>query len=360
MVVMGNNCVSNFGFCLSFTSFLIYEIRDKKINIDNAIAAFFPEDEFNALRTGVPLARYISDLKKTNPQIDVFAHSMGNMVVHSALMRSEMTDNALHSFFMNEAAVAAEAFDSDYVYSDKDPKILLLHASMNGYSDDKHWNEDWDWMQKNDNGCGIEYCSPLRKWEKNIASTYVSPAPKYYLRWGQKRPSGIFQDSVAENSIPQRGPWKGFFANNLARHISTKFVNSFNMNDRALNFWWYSTQISQKPNVGPFGFNADDMQTQFWAQLSGPVEEQFYLWTDRGDKSNIVRQWQELAHWFPAISRPIGIGASDVFNSNNNQNKNFTSFGTTPSETEYTHSYLRMGRFYKVWPAFDQMKEVMK
>src|SRR5205823_4142425 len=54
---------------------------------------FFPEDEFHALQTGVPLAQLIltltSETSGSPRQIDVIAHSLGNMAVNSALMLLE-------------------------------------------------------------------------------------------------------------------------------------------------------------------------------------------------------------------------------------------------------------------------------
>src|SRR4029077_9279283 len=51
---------------------------------------FFPVDEFHALQTGIPLAWFLLNLKTapdfSTRQLDVIAHSLGNMAVNSALM----------------------------------------------------------------------------------------------------------------------------------------------------------------------------------------------------------------------------------------------------------------------------------
>ena len=48
---------------------------------------YWPDDEFNALESGVPLAAFFRQEAAAGRGISVFAHSLGNMVVNSAINR---------------------------------------------------------------------------------------------------------------------------------------------------------------------------------------------------------------------------------------------------------------------------------
>src|SRR5262249_31576580 len=75
---------------------------------------YFPDDEFKALQSGVPLADLFVRLSKHNNQTFLIAHSLGNMIVNSALARPEVSPGMVSKYIMNEAAVPAEAFASNF------------------------------------------------------------------------------------------------------------------------------------------------------------------------------------------------------------------------------------------------------
>ncbi len=76
--------------------------------------ARYPQDEFRALESGVPLAHFIHDTLRSSSvgftNVTLIAHSLGNMVVSNALASSIIQPNDVNLYLMNEAAVAAEAF----------------------------------------------------------------------------------------------------------------------------------------------------------------------------------------------------------------------------------------------------------
>jgi hypothetical protein len=75
------------------------------------------------------------------------------------------------------------------------------------------------------------------------------------------------------------------------------------------------SQTTQEPFVGPLGLADDrnDIGVQYWASLRDTDGSQESIWgqpcsslTDF-QHSNIVRQWAELAYWFPVDSIAIVI-----------------------------------------------------
>lgn len=91
---------------------------------------YFAEDEFRALQTGVPLSRFLSQLRgRTSGRITVVAHSLGNMAVQSALQR--VPGGVLDVAAMVDAAVPAEAFDSAYV-PDVQERSSLIFPPLDG------------------------------------------------------------------------------------------------------------------------------------------------------------------------------------------------------------------------------------
>ena len=85
-----------------------------------------------ALETGVPLAKWLTNQSLAQGRkIEIFAHSLGNMVVNGALSRPEFRANSVTSYVVNEAAVPAEAFYQSYP---SDP-FFDQHGLDYGWSD---------------------------------------------------------------------------------------------------------------------------------------------------------------------------------------------------------------------------------
>ncbi len=369
---------------------------------------FFPEDEFHALQTGVPLSRYLTeDLPaSTNgrkPFIEVIAHSLGNMAVNSAL--TLMPPFTIDRYVMNEAAVPAEAFDANYQYSPTEMTNMFPHARDYGYSDaagvpqDARWQADWLNMQS-----GLPYkpnavtgllepdLTDLQEWNAQIESNAeLVPRPLYDVRWTQERPvetpDALFPVPPLDLSgtTPRRGPWRGFFAGNRAR---TTILNTWNGTDQALRiddgfaqyqgllglppelfptnfrlYVWYLCQTLQKPTVRGgldlgLGLRPDNRSVQFWARLKDANSLEEYTWSG-GNHANITRQWAELAYWFPALSGAAGATPIAVL-----QNQPFRQYGGDDSaNAEYasftSHTYMTTKAFHEVWGAYGRLRDFL-
>ena len=171
----------------------------------------FPVAQFSALETGIPLAKWLTDQSLAQGRkIEIFAHSLDNMVTNSALSRPEFQANSVTSYVMNEAAVPAEAFYQSYP---SDP-FFDQHGLDYGWSDtplaappnslfDQPWQSQWATL---DHG----FAPGMQpQWVNTLSgSSYVtSPQPIYQLRWNQQRPTTGVPDNAPINSTPARGSW---------------------------------------------------------------------------------------------------------------------------------------------------------
>jgi len=346
----------------------------------------FPEDEFHALQAGVPFARFLKE--EVNPNSDrvvtVIAHSLGNMVVNSGLMQPDAAGR-VSRYIMNEAALPAEALNANYVYDGTEVSVMFPHAIQHGFSGnpydacnghDSVWITEWDDVVSGRPPDLVpDYTQPpipgsnppvfpmkavpnyddFNAWNSQVQQdTHLLSKPQYDIRWGQNRTTPChFRD-------PQRGPWRGYFADNFtSRHPNMRTLNTYNVNDQVISVtedasidvhqaaflasWapflpvpvvgkvaailapdpvrmhsWYVCQRLQKPRIlgstlGPstpwsvLWGRYDDRKVRYWADLSvGNTATKEYLWPSGGDHSNVTRQWAELAFWFPALSKAAG------------------------------------------------------
>jgi hypothetical protein len=133
---------------------------------------------------------------------------------------------------------------------------------------------------------------------------------------------------------------------------------------------WFACQRRQKPNVGlgiaavdylsglPMG-SKDGPHTQFWAELGGAasiagLSRQQYLWEDGGDHNNLLRQWAELAYWFPAASAPAGVGPLESFVIGGLDRNIAVDDVGSDVDSGISHSFIRAKPFPDVWAAFER------
>lgn len=321
---------------------------------------FFPEDEFNALRTGVPLGTLLEQLKAGAPgrTLNVFAHSLGNMAVNSALMVAP--DHTVSAYVMNEAAVAAEAFNSQYTPSPDDLARFGGQAQQYGWSSnlallDARWATEWASIQTGAPFVGPEDTPTYtyrNQWNSYTFHSQLAQPPLYELRWRQQRPVGWRPADAPTGPLPQRGAWRGLFARNADR--VSRMVNSVNSGDSVLSIGWALMQQLQKPNTGALGFGADDASVSYWGRLPKTSETWDNLFPVRDAASaNAMRQWSELAHWFPSLSGPAGLSVpglaslSDPTNQRPVITEDFTSYSNS-----WGHSYLLEQPYASVASAF--------
>jgi hypothetical protein len=300
---------------------------------------YFPDDEFRALQSGVPIANFLQQLSGGGNQITVIAHSLGNMAVNSALTRPGMT-GVVKQYMMNEGAVPLEAFTVSDVFS-TNPQIpagseqfqpnifrnnraifMQGHLLEQGFPDDQLWSDQLQAVLAFPPNCNEVGCTvtPL-----DVFNQYydIHPFPNrnthYQTRWTKQRPGKV---APASDSSLATGPWNGFFAGNLAK---TTVYNSFNVGDCILNNPWFANELFQKPDRsstssiadaayafshrfgGPFPTDrhTDTIGDQSWLNLEPPFPAS--LLGDSASHYGIHRQWTELAYWYPARSGPVGI-----------------------------------------------------
>jgi len=333
----------------------------------------FPQAEFSALETGVPMARFLRANRQAFPNafVVVLAHSLGNLAVNTALTRVEGNGSTklIDTYVMNEAAITAAAFDNEKFTAPTDPQ-LVNHARQNGYPDDAVWTEDYANMQAglpminiagpDDNQpLYVKNFKPKADWtaaQATMLGQGLTPVPIYDYRWQQSRGSGL-TDFDLPSSQPARGPWKGLFKDN---HLLTKIINTYNTTDDALRTAWFACNMIQKPyGLELFGSGKDHQYAQIWGHLPNDDPTSAGVWDDGYvSHANVIRQWAELAYWFPSMSLPVGMQELKV---EGVTNEPFDVYGQSTSSIYDgdSHSYLNNKTFSKVWPAFDKLKALM-
>jgi hypothetical protein len=228
----------------------------------------------------------------------------------------------------------------------------------------------------------------------------VALKPRYEIRWLQTRPAGSFADEAlppsglaptppcnVPNVQPQRGPWRGFFAGNLAK---TNIINAFNTGDQIVQYVWRIMQLEQKPNYSNKGIElgvalvglpaflanvadpsidlfsifpaeaGDSRAIDVWGEppFSSPAENTVF--GDGQSHSNIVRQWAEITQWYPSLTDSIGVinNFATAVGKAQNDDLDLTPFGNTANSGGLvrSHTYLYEAPFTKVRQGFVLLK----
>ena len=120
------------------------------------VRPYFIEDEFNAFLSGIPLGRRLTQLRSgpEGRKVDILAHSLGNLVVNSALQRVAPGDKPIN-YVMYQAAVPSDAFLQQYdplSVRDSVPGVadLVDHAYSLGFPDPRRDRAtvDWKWLDQ--------------------------------------------------------------------------------------------------------------------------------------------------------------------------------------------------------------------
>lgn len=154
---------------------------------------------------------------------------------------------------------------------------------------------------------------------------------------------------------------------------------TYNALDGVLLQDWAATELAQEPFVGPLGLSSDtdDSSTQFWASLMSTDGAQEVVWGQECSSlsncqhSNIIRQWAELAFWFPSRSDAAGVrplGGVQSFNFTQYAPPLPTGCGPIPFSSGCgllvfsapTHSYLKVSPYPSVYPAWQQIAGGLK
>ena len=284
-------------------------------DVDFVTSLNFPDAEFRALETGVPVAALLSQLRSSHSgTLDIVAHSLGALVANSAI--EQLPAHIVDSVTMLDAAVSVEAFSANYQPSPIDKAIWIdgdVGAQAAGYPDDVMWGIQWDQIvasrgtRRNATFCLV--IGDCRSWYQLVADQFPTPVSDAQLKsfFVQRWTKGV-NDS----------PWTGLFAQNLTK---TRLFNFFNPVDQLLIAngsgvgWWATSQLRQKPQ------GSDDMDRSlsaidpslFWLDLKHTDVSEQEIWGSAdvftADQSARVRKWAELAFWFQPVSPAAGANA---------------------------------------------------
>jgi hypothetical protein len=337
--------------------------------------AYYPEDEMNALESGVPVALFLSR-ELGGRQVNALAHSLGNMVMNSAIALAP--PDTVKKYIMYDAAVPAEAFSPGYILSQMETDQMAPQAQQQGYPSDARWVEEWRQMQADhlarlaSQACPTpdapELCpTDVERWQFSLSQLNATlvPKPDYVTRWRQYAPSS--------------SAWRGWFSGNLTR---TQMFNAYNELDEVLRIdegavgtgpvsvhAWYACQAFQKPNVGFLGLSSDGRLAQYWAPLQNTgVDEEGVLWAaaigdpalarSATDRARLTRRWAEMAFWFPSLSGPAGTSRMPFLASNHNISLSAEGKSEKLPGTD-SHSYLVEKPFHQVWRPFEVLRDIL-
>jgi hypothetical protein len=409
----GNGCVKNCAHAVAISWPSNYpgaEPGERRFLAEGAALVTFPEDEYRAFTSGPAVAKYLRAVYDALPgrKIRVVAHSLGNLLVNSAISRPELAGKVIDTYVMNEAAMPAEAMSADYL---ADSQILWgePHAQVYGWPTDAIWQQDWQWM-------GL---TPLRTmWnantsrmieQTNFQMQIQSPQDFYERRWRQIRAGQATPPDFDPTGQAPRGPWSGYFHNNESR--VGRLFNTFSENDQVLTVVWRGNQLEQKPlsRLGrlvlergiraayvrfvdqsaavtpgpalPSYRSQDNPFTQNWALLNETDRRWDAVFNDTNEHWTIKRQWAELSMWFPSTSKAAGaVALEDYLTSRCKKETCSTRFtkysgsgdsalptpetnalvdiGFAGVKRAFTHSYLGYGKFTEVYPAFNEIRKM--
>ena len=254
------------------------------------------------------------------------------------------------TYVMNDAAIPLEAFIRTYPEIPNSqsarPLSLLTHAATLGFdpdvlsadpdrvkTPDAQWIAEWATIQRQTEECSPEppmsgdpdldqaLCGGYRAWSRQAArlSPNIAPQVDYTVRWRAPRPPGTGEVEG------ERGPWLNFFAGNLNLE-GVAIVNAYNETDHVLRVdqnsgiipphAWHLVQVNGKPYTTFVGLSFlpeanDDLLKQHWVSLlntsnTAEMADLARLWGDGQSHAGQLRQWAELAFWYPAITVAVG------------------------------------------------------
>jgi hypothetical protein len=232
----------------------------KESTLPPPLSTQYNRNVFNAFEASAPVSAFFRGALRRVRQVNVVAHSLGNLLVSNAIKLDNGPGPAVDNYILVQAAVSANAYGSEAQASEHRQHLhdwLVRQAEAWGYPDDQRW-------------------FPERRWSK-------------YLHGD---------------------PWGGYLADVPGKVV--RMVNTWSEDDCVLGFgrgpihaWWRNQENSRPdcvidlpdgPNLCPElrlpGF------TSSWCHLpEGPACE----------STDIRRQWAELAYYFADLAAPAGV-----------------------------------------------------
>ncbi len=339
----------------------------------------YPPNEFNAMQAAVPLAMFLTDDGNDGVyrrDVQVMAHSLGNMVVNEAL--SMAPGGTVKRYIMNEAALAAEAF-APSLYNPSTLELDELDSTVHkwGFPDDAQDTSVGNWVRQ----------AQAMHDERFVPSTACTgpstgpppPGPSDLIRWERAKEDAKNANRDLPEPLYDRrwrpftntfSAWTGVYANVPAR---TQLFNTYNPRDPAITIGdtsgfraWRFVQRNLKPFVPPLGLGHDDRCTLFWAPLvdqDAAQQDAVWLngrtWPGLGavkpatEIGRLTRRWGERAYWFATRS---GAAGSMVItqSSSSIEQRSFEAVGGD------RHNYLfRERALPPLWDTYGYLKDVL-
>ena len=286
-------------------------------------ALYYPEDEFSALQAGLPVGKFIQSLRARPgmKKLNILAHSLGNMVVNSALKEVPPLVGAPLTYVMHEAAVSGDAFLPEY-----DPLVppystipgvsqFVDHAQALGYprllpDGTGRAAGDATWAAQESNldgirltlGCPKEApflpapgtscapvlqlpplecgCAPVTRYFLGREAVIDSLGPDRGVDPSQPMVTPFFRTRWERDTFPRNqdgtlaGPWTRFFRPNLDLP-GVAIFNTYNANDNAVRIdptgvglppfnmrAWKATQLLGKPRGTAFDLQVAALQNR--------------------------------------------------------------------------------------------------
>lgn len=125
-----------------------YRLGEDMNPMEKMNAFFYHRDVLNALNTAGALRSYVESAQSVASKRTLIAQSLGNMVVSEALRQGLEAER----YFMFNAAVASEAYDSTLQDADADARASFVPPAWREY-DPMSWAANWHrWFPSDDRG----------------------------------------------------------------------------------------------------------------------------------------------------------------------------------------------------------------
>ncbi len=279
------------------------------------VRLYYPEDEFNALIGGVPLADFIDGLRHGpgERKVDIFAHSLGNMLVSSALQQlvTNGSSGALINYVMNDAAVPSEAYLDQYdplTARDTTPGVrdLVDHAQTLGFPSPENGRPlaDVIWFQQQD-----DILSRVRDYHCPVEGSFTVPPPPHFC--GQISEPESVPECASDRCVPVERFYRGAAA-----------LPDTLQDDVSFTTRWGKAQLNNDNTLQGAWTNLFSAIVKPAAQSSGIRVFNTYSTTDhvlRIDRQHLstdgLHAWkasQILAKPFGAVSEAVGNGINDL------------------------------------------------
>ncbi len=291
----------------------------------------FHTNVVNALQTAPHLASFLNGL---SGETTVAAHSLGNMVVLSAI--SDFNVTAIKHYFMIDSAVPIEAVQGDAA---KEP--AMIYSTWRDYSN-RLYAADWWQLFTNDYRSALTWSNRLGNLGKVDIYNFYSSGEEV-LREDLDDPPSTVIGSVLQEAINAIGFWGGaglpfgtyawaWQEKGKGTDTSDAFIGSTHGGWKFSYYWVDSFGDPLSPSIMNDSQNSI-LQYQpmfsFASSPNGPPDEDL-LRTDGSTYAQANRD-RILSDAIPALTLPVGANHVDKFAPQNADDKNFnmqTSFET--------------------------------